>query len=367
MITGHATQDGTSNFVKKNQAAAKNHFRQFVGLDLSSIGVGTYLGNVDDVTDLLVKEAVKKSILSAINVIDTAINYRSQKAERSVGKAILELVEEGKVKRDELFVSTKNGYVTNDGDVKEEFWEYVHNTLVKPGIIKSNDISSGYHCMTIPYLQDQLNRSLKNLNLDCIDLMYLHNAAEGQLQDISKEEFMKNLKEVFEFYERQRKQGIIQYYGMATWDCFRVPKEHPQHILLADVLRLAKDAGGSEHGFKFVQLPYNMYLDQALVLKNQTVDGIESSILEAATKFGVGVFASVPLMQAKLLAPNVIPEFGGLRPSHRALQFVRSTPGIVAPLVGHKSSSHVDENLELIKIPPLSSLEFSELLKTLTS
>ena len=367
MITGHATPDGTSNFVKKNQTAAVNHFKQFAGLSLSSIGIGTYLGNVDDATDVLVKEAVKKSILSAINVIDTAINYRSQKAERSVGRAILELVEEDRIKRDELFISTKNGYVTNDGDVKEEFWEYIHNTLVKPGIIKSNDISSGYHCMTIPYLQDQLNRSLSNLGFDCIDLMYLHNAAEGQLQDISKEEFMKNLKEVFEFYEKQRKQGTIRYYGMATWDCFRVPKEHPQYLLLADVLRLAKEVGGNEHGFKFVQLPYNMHLDQALVLKNQIINGAETTILEAATNFGVGVFASVPLMQAKLLGPNVIPEFGGLKPSHRALQFVRSTPGIIAPLVGHKSSSHVDENVELAKISPLSNADFFQLLKTLTS
>jgi len=367
MITGHATPEGTSNFVKKSQTAAKNHFKQFAGLSLSSIGIGTYLGNVDDPTDVLVKEAVKKSILSAINVIDTAINYRSQKAERSVGKAMLELVEGGSVKRDELFISTKNGYVTNDGDAKEEFWEYIQNTLVKPGIIKSNDISSGYHCMTISYLQDQLNRSLNNLGFDCIDLMYLHNAAEGQLQDISKDEFIRNLKEVFEFYEKQRKQGTIRYYGMATWDCFRVPKEHPQHLLLADVLRLAKEAGGNEHGFKFVQLPYNMYLDQALVLKNQTTGEVETTVLEAATNFGVGVFASVPLMQAKLLGQNIIPEFGGLKPSHRALQFVRSTPGIIAPLVGHKKSSHVDENLELIKIPPLSNSEFSQLLKTLTS
>ncbi|MGI0010426.1 MAG: aldo/keto reductase, partial [Nitrosopumilaceae archaeon] len=247
MITGHVTPEGTSNFAKKNQTAGTNHFRQFAGLTLSSIGVGTYLGNPDNTTDILVKEAVKKSVLSAINVIDTAINYRSQKAERSVGKAVLELIEEGKVKREELFISTKNGYVTNDGDTKEEFWEYIHNTLVKPGIIKPNDITSGYHCMTIPYLEDQLRRSLNNLGLDCIDLMYIHNAAEGQLQDISKEQFMRNLKQVFEFYEKQRKQGTIRYYGMATWDCFRVPQEHPQHLLLSDVLKLAKEAGGTEH------------------------------------------------------------------------------------------------------------------------
>ncbi|TSA17087.1 MAG: aldo/keto reductase [Nitrosopumilales archaeon] len=368
MITGYATSEGTLHFAKRNQLASKNHFRLFSGLTLSSIGIGTYLGNVDNVTDDLVKEAIKKSVLSAINVIDTAINYRSQKAERSVGKAVSELVEEDKAKREELFISTKNGYVTNDGDINEEFWEYIHNTLVKPGIIKSNDISSGYHCMTIPYLEQQLNQSLKNLGLDCVDLIYIHNAAEGQLQDISKEEFMKKLKDVFEFYEKQRKSGSIRYYGMATWDCFRVPREHPQHILLSDVVRLAKEIGGNEHGFRFIQLPYNMYLDQAIILKNQFVNGSEASILETAINLGIGVFASVPLMQAKLLKPNTIPEFGNLqRSSHRALQFVRSTPGIIAPLVGQKTLDHVNENLELVKIEPLSNIEFTELIKKLSS
>jgi aryl-alcohol dehydrogenase-like predicted oxidoreductase len=240
--------------------------------------------------------------------------------------------------------------------------------LVKPGVIKSNDISSGYHCMAITFLENQLNQSLKNLNLDCIDLLYLHNAVEGQLQDISKEQFMKNLKNVFEFYEKERKENKIKNYGMATWDCFRVPKEHPQHVLLSDVIQLAKEAGGNEHGFRFIQLPYNMYLDQALFLKSQISNGTDASILETAIDLGIGVFASVPLMQAKLLGNNAIPEFGGLvKPSHRALQFVRSTPGIIAPVVGQKSNNHVDENLELTKIAPLSETEFFQLIKKFTS
>src|SRR3990172_11639333 len=132
MITGHVTSEGTANFATKNQTVGKNYFRQFSELTLSSIGIGTYLGNADNATDVLVIEAIKKSVLIGVNVIDTAINYRSQKAERSVGKAVSELVEEGKVKRDELFISTKNGYVTNDADVKEEFWEYIKNSLIKP-------------------------------------------------------------------------------------------------------------------------------------------------------------------------------------------------------------------------------------------
>lgn len=368
MISGFATLEGTANFAKRQSNVAKNHFRNFDGLTLSSVGVGTYLGNPDDLTDKLVQGAIKSSVIAGINIIDTSINYRAQKAERSVGRAISELVESGNVKRDELFISTKNGYVTNDGDVNEEFWINIQNTLVKPGVIKSGDISSGYHCMTIPYLQDQLNRSMKNLGLDCIDLMYLHNAVEGQLQDISKDEFMKKLKEVFEFYESQRKNGLIKYYGMATWECFRVPKEHPQYLSISDVVKTSKEVGGDNNGFRFIQLPYNMYLDQALTLKNQDINGTQNSILEASIKLGIGVFASVPLMQAKLLAPNVLPEFGGLtKPSHRAIQFVRSTPGIIAPLVGQKSQNHVQENLEITNTPVLNETEFLDLLKKLAS
>jgi len=368
MISGYATSDGTSNFVKRQSNVAKNYFKSFDELLLSSVGIGTYLGNPDSVTDNLVVESIKTSVKSGINVIDTAINYRAQKAERSVGKAVSDLVQSGDVKRDELFISSKNGYMTNDGDVNEEFWINIENTLVKTGVIKSGDISSGYHCMTIPYLQDQLNRSLKNLGLDCIDLMYIHNAAEGQLQDISKEEFMKNLKDVFEFYEKQRKDKVIRYYGMATWECFRVPKEHPQYLSLYDIVKISKEVGGVDNGFKFIQLPYNMYLDQALTLKNQEIDAVRYSILEVAIKLGIGVFASVPLMQSKLLAPNVLPEFGGLsKPAHRAIQFVRSTPGIIAPLVGQKSQGHVQENLNILSEPVLSDSEFSELVKKLSS
>lgn len=300
MIKGHATQGGTVNFVKKSMANQEN-FRKIQNLTLSNVGIGTYLGNPDSNTDTLVENAVKQSILAGINVIDTAINYRLQKAERSVGKAIAALIKEGRINRDEVFISTKNGYVTNDGDINEDFWSYINREYVKTGIIKPDDISSGYHCMTVSYLEDQLNRSRKNLDLDCIDLIYLHNAVEGQIQDITKTQFIENLKNVFKFYESQRQKGTIKFYGLATWECFRVKKDNQQFLLLSDVLELAKQAGGDNHGFRFIQLPFNMYLDQAYMLKNQQVDGKDVSILEAAMIYNIGVFTSVPLMQGRLL------------------------------------------------------------------
>ena len=366
MISGFATTEGTKKFVQNSKADIAN-FKQFQNLYLSNVGIGTYLGDANSITDELVTNAVKQSIKSGVNVIDTAINYRSQKAERSVGKAISKLVSDGEVSRDQIFISSKNGYVTNDADVNLGFWEYVKQEYTDKGVVHEGDITSGYHCMTVPYLEDQLNRSLKNLGLDCIDLMYLHNAVEGQIKDISKEQFQENLKSVFELYEQKRDEGKIKYYGMATWECFRVPKDNPQYLSLEQTIDMAKKIGGDDHGFRFIQLPYNMYYDQALLGKTQMIGDKNVSFLESAVQLGVGVFTSVPFMQGRLLTPGTMPEFNDLKPSLRALQFLRSSPGVLAPLVGQKSESHVTENMEIMNIPPLSEEEFLALVKKLTS
>ncbi len=366
MISGFATSDGTKKFAE-NSGVNLDNFRLFQGLTLSNVGIGTYLGEPDSQTDELVKNAVKQSISLGVNVVDTAINYRSQKAERSVGKAISELIRDGKISRDQIFLSSKNGYVTNDADVQLGFWEYVKQELTDKGIVKEGDITSGYHCMTSTYLSNQLDKSLKNLDVDCIDLMYLHNAVEGQIKDVPKDKFLENLKTVFELYEQKRDEGKIKFYGMATWECFRVPKENPQYLSLEETVDMAKKIGGENHGFRFIQLPFNMYYDQALLGKNQLFGNETISAFDAASRLGLGVFTSVPFMQGRLLSPGVMPEFNELKPSLRALQFVRSSPGVLAPLVGQKSPEHVSENLEIMKIPPIKEDEFLTLVKKLTS
>ncbi len=366
MISGFATSEGTKKFAQ-NSGVNQANFKEFEKLTLSNVGIGTYLGDPDARTDDLVTNAVKQSITSGINVVDTAINYRSQKAERSVGKAISELIKEEKISRDQIFLSTKNGYVTNDADVKLGFWEYVKEEYSQKGIIKEGDVTSGYHCMTTTYLSDQLDRSLKNLGLECVDLMYLHNAVEGQIKDVSKEQFLENLKAVFELYEQKRDEGKIKFYGMATWECFRVSNDNPQYLSLEDTVNMAKKIGGDTHGFRFIQLPFNMNFDQALLKKTQLLGNENVSALEAAKTLGIGVFTSVPFMQGRLLAPGAMPEFNELKPSLRALQFIRSSPGVLSPLVGQKSPEHVTENLEIMKIPPMSEDEFLTLVKKLTS
>ena len=105
-----------------------------------------------------------------------------------------------------------------------------------------------------------------------------------------------------------------------------------------------------------------------MLLKNQTVDGTKKSILDSASELGIGVFTSVPLMQGRLLEwAKSKPLFATSSPSVGLLQFIRSTPGVLAPLIGQKSNTHVDENLEVMKISSLKQSEYDQFVKKLVS
>jgi aryl-alcohol dehydrogenase-like predicted oxidoreductase len=95
------------------------HFRKpmHIPLELTSVGLGTFIGAPDDQTDFDVYNAVKLLALSGgINLFDTAINFRCQKAERTIGAAVKTLIKKYGIGRDELFICTKNGYIPDDAD-----------------------------------------------------------------------------------------------------------------------------------------------------------------------------------------------------------------------------------------------------------
>jgi len=373
-ISGYATPAGTERFRARFEgkatgglAIADGHFRETAqGLQLTSLGMGTYLGALDENTSRQMTEAAVKSVSTgAINVLDTAINYRYQLSERAFSKAIQQLLANG-FQRDELFICSKNGFLSPDADLQskgEDFRTWFQEHFIHSGKITPDDIAGGMHCMAPAYLEDQLNQSLANLGLQTLDLMYLHNAAESQIPEIGRELFMKRLKLAFEFYEQARADGRIRYYGLATWNCFRVTAEENDEALnLETVLQLAESIGGSNHGFRFVQLPFNLAFTEALTIPSQTVGGEPMSFLEAAMALDIGVFTSVPLLQGQLLN-QPLPKFEGLHtPAQECLQFVRSNPGVIAPLVGHKNPQHVEDNLKVATVPPLVLAEFEEIL-----
>jgi len=369
-VAGYATAEGTRKFMEKafKNGMANSHFRSFNNLNFSSLGIGTYLGRLTAEDDRDLENAIYHSLKSgAVNVIDTAINYRSMKSEKNIGHAIKRLIEDKIISRDQVFISTKNGYITNDGDYPTiDVLEYMHKMYISQGIIDSKDISSGYNVLNPNYIRRCIDKSLTNMQLETIDLVYIHNAYESWFQDISRSEFNEKIRRVFQVYEEYRSQNKIRYYGMATWTCFRLPRNEEGYLSLEDMVRIAEDVAGKDHGFRFIQLPYNLAYREAYSLRNQTVNSDKDfTILEACNKLNIGVFTSVPLLQAKLFDAK-IPDYLGIdNQLLKIVQLTRSTPNVIAPLLGQKKLNHVKENIELAKVAPLNNSEFNEAIKIL--
>ena len=367
-LGGFATAGGTRKFMEnaiKNDIA-DSHFRSFDNLNLSSLGMGTYLGQITAEDDRDLENAIYESVKSgAMNVIDTAINYRSMKSEKNIGQAFKRLIDDRIISRDQVFISTKNGYITNDGDYPSiDVLEYMHKMFISQGIIDSKDISSGYNVLNPKYIRKCIDKSLTNMQLDTIDLVYVHNAYESWFEDITRNEFDEMIRRVFEVYEEYRSKNKIKYYGMSTWTCFRMSQNEEGYLSLEEMVKLAEDVAGKDHGFRFIQLPYNLVYREAYLLKNQSVGSDKDlTILEACNKLNIGVFTSVPLLQAKLLSAK-IPDYQGYdNQLLKIVQITRSTPNVIAPLIGQKKLNHVRENIELAKVAPLNISEFNDAIK----
>lgn len=370
VLNGYATHSGTKKYLEYaiQRGKPSSHFRLFDNLYLSSIGMGTYLGELSTEDDNAMENAVYESIKSgAVNVIDTAINYRAMKSEKSIGRALLRLREDHIISRDEVFICTKNGYITNDGDYPSiDVMEYMQRMFISTGLIKPDDISSGYNVLNPNYIERCIDKSLTNMHLNTIDLVYIHNAFESWHEDIKREEFTQMLSRVFELYERYRSNNKVRYYGMATWTCFRVPPDDKEYLSLEDVVSLAEKVGGKQHGFRFIQLPYNLAYSEALLLKGQNV-GTEKNltILEAAERLNIKVFTSIPLFQSRLLKAQ-LPDYMGLTDQvTKLVQVIRSSPSVIASLIGYKKPQHIEQDLKISNIPPLNDEEFKNVIDTL--
>ncbi len=370
MISGHATAEGTRHYAERFSALREaGHFRSPLRVKgpaellFSSLGVGTYLGEPDDASDQLYVQAVSTSLRKGINVLDTAINYRHQRSERNIGTALQELVSAGELKREEVVVCTKGGYLSLDGSVPSDPRAYFLREYVEPGILKREEVAAGMHCMSPRFLENQLERSRRNLGLETIDVFYLHNP-ESQLGEVPRQEFRTRLRAVFHVLEKAVKSGRIRWYGIASWNAFRVADGETSYMSLEGCLRAAHEAGGDNHHFRFIQLPFNLGMPEAFAVPTQLSGKDHVSALQFAQQHGLAAIASASLYQGRLTRnlPKWLAEKIGLATdAERALQFARSAPGILTALVGMGKPAHVLENIEIAKHHPLGREVFESL------
>jgi aryl-alcohol dehydrogenase-like predicted oxidoreductase len=368
-----ATQVGTQRYAQRFSHLAPDHFRARYGLQMSSIGLGTYQGAVDDTTSEGYVESVVTAVAGGCNVIDTAVNYRHMRSERDVGAGLARLFVRGQAQRDEVIVCTKGGFLPFDGAPPLDRLAFVQARLEELDLAPL-EMVGGVHCIAPAYLSQQIGVSLTNLGLKTIDVYYLHNP-ETQLQYVTPDEFRLRLRAAFERLEQEAADGRIRFYGIATWDGLRVGRNDRRYLPLSQLVEMARQVAGENHRFRFVQFPYNLGMLEPVVENSQPFEGMVAGkpekrmlpLLAAARQLGMVAVGSAGLMQREVLdnVPDEVMEALGdwETDAQAAIHFNRSTPALTTTLVGMSAPAHVRENLLAAERAGIDAKVFWELLK----
>lgn len=350
-LAGHATADGTRAYAQAHPGPA-GHYRTWNGLTVSSLGMGSYLGATTAESGVAYEAAALHALTHGVNVLDTAANYRDQRSERDLGRALHRFVAAGG-RRDQVVLTSKAGFLHGDADQADPD-RWFHKEYRETEILRHHDIVAGAHSMRPEYLRRELDRSLRNLGVEQIDVYFLHNPETQLAAGVPAAEFYGRVREAFRQFERAVDMGKIRAYGVATWDGLRVPPGHPSHLSLA---RLVEEAGQarayvrgkpSEHHFRAIQLPVNLAMTEAALTPSQQDRMGPRPLLDMAHEHGFLVLGSASLVQARL-AGRVPAEWkqglGTEGDLETCLQFARSVPGVTTALVGMGRPEHAQQDV----------------------
>ena len=147
----------------------------------------------------------------------------------------------------------------------------------------------------------------------------------------------------------------MRFYGTATWTGFRKRAGESGGLNVDRLLTCAVAAGGGSHHFRFVQLPLNLGMCEAL----------SNIFLLRIEDLGLHAIASASLHQAQLTSglPPALAHIlaGPTTDAQLAIQFTRSAPGISVALAGMSRVEHVHENLGVALFPPAPRAQFDRI------
>ncbi len=352
MLKGLASQEATENFFAKKTEFSKTSVKNSPYFSISSLGIGTYKPEAYKEENYLFsyKDAVKKAVKLGCNHIDTAANYRYTKSEQEIGEALGELSEEG-VKREELVIATKGGFLPLSYPFPENPYHWINDTVVKSALAKEDEIVTDEHCMTSEFVEWSFEKSLERLGVEAIDIFYIHNP-EFELGVVPYEKLVEKFGAISKMLEAKRKDGKLGSYGVASWNGFLNDPSHMEYLSLADFVGAARAHGD---GFRFLQSPYNPAKPHGYIFANQKMENGYMPAFYAAKKMGLEIITSSSLLQMNIFKGAFSAEFRDIcdlalaSDLQRALQFARSNPLTLCALVGASSEEHVEHDFALLK------------------
>ena len=305
-LSGSATIQGTASYAARmighsGDAALANGFVAVgtTGLTTTRLGFGTYRVDTRNAEH---REALKKALQEGCNLIDTSTNYMDGDSERLVGAVLAELIAAGGLRREEVIVVSKIGYVQAQNLKLAEARE--KSGRAYPEIVKYGD--GIWHCIHPEFLADQLTLSLDRLGLDTLDVCLLHNpeyffseAAHRGEKDLPtfRASFYDRLERAFAYLESQITAGRLLYYGVSS-NTVTSSADDAEATSLAQMVQAAraaaKSVGADRHHFQFMQCPMNLFESGAALLPNTGASN-QQTVLAYAQEAGIAVLVNRPL------------------------------------------------------------------------
>lgn len=330
------------------------------GNEISRLGIGTYLGHLNDTTDRQITTIIETAMLAKMNHVDTAPNYRAQRSERAIGAAL----HSTKIAREDIFISSKVGFVPFEWDVPINDGAYFKNRFIDSAIFTVEELIGGTQCFSPKYINWQINESLNRLSTTYLDLVYLHN-----FENIVTKVSTKNLERIFRSaltnLRKFNEQGKIRFIGMASWSGFLMNEANALHL---EQLLLWAEQEDCSKIFRVIQAPFNLGFPNLLVNKSQNIHGLAMSLIRAAQTLNLSLITSAPLMHGQLAEMELPKALKDKWPTFSAAQvciaLAMSTPCILSTLVGIKSEAHLNDFFEVEALDQLTANEFIALLKS---
>ncbi len=305
-LSGRATAQGTAAYASRAMArdgetGLANGFSVLggTGLTATRVGFGTYRVDMQNSEH---RDALKQALRTSCNVVDTSTNYTDGDSERLVGSVLAELVASGEVRRDELVVVSKIGYIQGHNLKLAEAKEKSGHPY--PELVKYGD--GIWHCIHPEFLADQLTLSLDRLGLATLDICLLHNPEYFLLEAVHRggaglkqlrDDFYARLERAFAYFETQASAGRLQYYGVSS-NTVMSSADDPEATSLSRMVQAAEAAarsvGVSTHHFQVLQCPMNLFESGAAFTIN-TGPADSQTVLEYARQNHIAVLVNRPL------------------------------------------------------------------------
>lgn len=323
-----ATPSGTRGYferMKSQGIQARHSLLGSTDLAVSKIGFGSYRVHEFEPDH---REALTAALLSGCNLIDTSSNYTDGSSERLIGQVVHDLIESGKLKREELVFITKAGYVQGE-NLKDARARTTRGEAFPEMVEFQTDC---WHNISPVYLENQITKSLERLRLAQIDVFLLHNPEYFLKAGGTRDQYYQRIEKAFRHLESEREKGRIKFYGISS-NTFPEDAARSDFTSLAKVLEIAKAVGGKSSHFAVIQFPLNLFESGGALTKNNN----QETVLEIAARAKLGVLINRPFnshQRGRLTRLTSFPQHdevevkGGLHVTlGRAIELEKTAPG----------------------------------------